>query len=218
MGVFLRAACVLLGFALPLAAHAQDSATSGLRGWVAGLSWTPQYCDINASSKEPQCLGEHYFVIDRLAPQFAVGTAPECAADGGLDRAAIDRLMWMVPNRYTLRQLWSTQGRCSGLSRDEYFVQVERARRRILIPPAYLSRPDQLDTTPEQLRLAFIEANPGMTEAGINVNCSTRRWLREVRVCLDADFGFRDCQAASEETCGDDIRVRPIRTTRLGRP
>lgn len=214
---FLRAAGALLCLALSTNVSAQQASGDSLRGWVAGLSWTPQYCEINAASKEPQCRGEHYFVIDRLAPQFAVGTMPECSKESGLDRDAVDRLMWIVPNRHTLRSQWNKQGRCSGLSQDAYFQQVERARRRILIPRPYLGTRDVIDTTPEQLRLAFIDANPGMTEGGIVAYCSSGRWLREVRICLDAGFGFRDCQIDTEDRCGDSIRVRPIRSSRLDR-
>ena len=45
--------------------------------------------------------------------------------------------------------------------------------------------------TPDEVEEAFVEANPGLTRKGIAVTCDSRR-LREVRICMSKELGFRD--------------------------
>jgi ribonuclease T2 len=62
--------------------------------------------------------------------------------------------------------------------------------------------------TPNEVEEAFIKANPGLTGAGIAVDCSAKR-LREVRICMTKEFGFRECPEVDRRACRRDKLVMP---------
>jgi ribonuclease I len=202
------------------AASAQPShPVSAPGGWIAEWVWSPEYCNDDLASKAPQCTGEHYFEIGALRPVSAAGEIldEDCPDAESLDREATDKLMWVVPNQRTLQRMWSEQGRCSGLDRDEYFRQVERARRRVIVPAQYRSIVETRNGRLDTVRKDFIDANPGLDESGIKVRCSGSRWLRSVQVCFAPDFSFRACSAEAAPTCASELRIREIRPSRVGR-
>lgn len=218
MRALTRAAAALLLVTMVAPVCGQAPAPRALAGWVAELTWSPEYCDDDLASKAPQCTGEHYFEISGLQPVLP-GEQPEACPDGDSpDREAMEKLLWIVPNKRTLQKMWSDQGLCSGLAHDEYFRQVERARRRILVPAQYRGVVETQDTKAETVRKAFTEANAGLPESGLYLRCSGSHWLREVRVCLAPDFSFRSCGSQALSNCKQDIRIREIRASRVGRP
>lgn len=189
-----------------------------LRGWTAEFSWSPEFCDASPGSKEPQCTGEHYFVIGGLRPEFGTALPDDCPDDESLDREKSATLLWIVPNRVTLRRIWNDQGRCSGLGLDEYFRQVERARRRVTLPAQYAGLTKNLETKTEDVRKAFVAANPDLTESAVSLRCKSSRWVSEVRVCFDPKFAFRSCAGiAQPSNCDADVKLRGIRPSRVGR-
>lgn len=205
-----RAVCVLLMLWTAPLALAQSVP---LKGWTLTFFWSPEYCNAHVASREPQCTEENYFVIGGLQPEFTAKAPTDCPDRDALDREKMETLLWIVPNRVTLKSMWSEQGSCSGLERDEYFRQVARAQRRVVVPSQYRGADTTLDTKVVAVRKAFVVANPGLKDAGVSVSCKGSRWLREVRVCLDPKFEFRSC-AAVAETCDADIRLRQTRTVR----
>lgn len=188
--------------ALPLAAQAQTPA-----GWTLTLNWSPQLCSADLSSKEPQCTEERYFELGGLSPQFSQAT-PECSGES-LPEETRERMLRLVPDRTVLRKLWRRQGACSGMTMEEYFVQLDRAHRRLQIPAPYRQVRDTLEASSAAIRAEFIKANPGLAEDAISLRCSGR-WLREVSVCLDADFGFRSCGSEIEDRCKEPVKLREV--------
>ncbi len=199
------AAFALLGLLARPAAAAPDA-------WILSLAWTPEYCDTNLGSKEPQCTEERFFTVNGLEPVFN-GAKPGCG-DGHLERAEVERWLVVIPNRARSMKVWRSQGACSGLSLPEYFVQLERASRRLVVPQEYERVTDLLQTSPTDFKQAFIRDNPGLTERSIALRCRGR-WLREVEACFDSNFGPKSCEAP--ENCPDPLRLRPLRQSREGR-
>jgi ribonuclease T2 len=67
-----------------------------------------------------------------------------------------------------------------------------------------------LRVSPAEVKEKFINANPGLTEASIAVECDNR--LREVRICLDKQLGFRDCPGVARRSCRrGEITMPPVR-------
>ena len=54
--------------------------------------------------------------------------------------------------------------------------------------------------SPEAVEEAFIAANPGLERKGIAVTCRQGQ-LEEVRICMDADLGFRPCPEVDRQGC-----------------
>jgi len=92
----------------------------------------------------------------------------------------------------------------------EYLLQLDRARRRVEISGVYRDMPEMMTTDAATLRQQFLEANPGLAAEALSLQCSGR-WLKEVRVCVDDGFGFRQCGAADADHCGERIKLRVVR-------
>lgn len=196
----------------PLAAHALPAAD----GWILALGWSPEYCDDHRGSKETQCLEEHYFLVSALRPDFHGGEPVRCDVGDGVTKERLNQLLYVIPNRVTLRNTWRDHGACSGLSIDEYFVQVDRAGRRVQIPQAFRDgeHPDRISAS--ELRQQLMQFNPGLPENAIRLSCGGS-WLEQVQLCMDRQFGFRACGVEVEDDCKDTVRLREVRSSRKKR-
>jgi ribonuclease T2 len=85
---------------------------------------------------------------------------------------------------------------------------VRKARAVVKIPNDYLEVKTHLTVKPPEVEEAFIKANPGLTPDAVTVTCDNRR-LREVRVCLSKELGFRSCPDVDRRTCRRDELVMP---------
>jgi ribonuclease T2 len=103
---------------------------------------------------------------------------------------------------------WDKHGTCSGLSPRAYFEAVRKVRAAVKIPAEYLELKEHLTVSPSDVEAAFVKANPGLTEDGIAVACDNRR-LTEVRICVNRDLQFRDCEETNRRACRRDRLVMP---------
>src|SRR5277367_4549479 len=177
--------------------------------YLLNLSWEPEFCHSrrNADSEECQA-GGRGFVVHGLWPQFTNGYPEHCSnAPGPSDPS---RLLDFMPTTWLVQHEWSTHGTCSGLSADDYFSLVRKARASINIPEK-LARPSQsFSIMPSDVKQAFVEANPGLGSEDIAVSCGNN-YLTAVEFCLSKDSlkpmacsAVRDCRA-------NVIRVAPVR-------
>lgn len=186
-------------------------ALAGPDFWTLSLVWSPEYCNSNLSSKEPQCVEERFFTVNGLEPKY-LSREPECAK-GVLEEEDVVRWFAVIPNRARISRVWRSQGACSGLSQSEYFVQMERASRRLLVPAKFTDVVDQIDISREDFKQAFIGENPSLTREALALRCHGR-WLHEVQACFTPDFRVRNC--GLPENCPEQIRLRPLRRSREG--
>jgi ribonuclease T2 len=218
-------AAVLLAFvgitAVPLAPAPFSAAAraTDLPGqfdhWLFVLSWSPSYCEAESDGGNPeQCAsGRPYgFVVHGLWPQYARGWPEYCAsADRRLAPAFVDEVFPLMPSRGLIRHQWEKHGTCSGLSPEAYFDRVREARRLIRVPDDLQRLYIDSMVSPAVIERMFRGINPGMPANAISVTCDRRR-LREVRICLDRDFGYRACPAMESRACKSDwIRMPPVR-------
>lgn len=183
--------------------------------WLFVLSWSPSYCEAESDGGNPeQCdSGRPYgFVVHGLWPQYARGWPEYCAsADRRLAPAFVDEVFPLMPSRGLIRHQWEKHGTCSGLSPEAYFDRVREARRLIRVPEDLQTLYIDSMVSPAVIERMFRGVNPGMPANAISVTCDRRR-LREVRICLDRDFGYRACPAMESRACKSDwIRMPPVR-------
>lgn len=186
-------------------------------GWRMVLSWSPAYCAANVGSKEPQCTEEHYFVNYGLLPFYAEGGAgkngkSDCL-DGKLSAEEIDRWLWIIPSAVRVRWLWRKHGACSGYDQAGYLALADRGARRVAIPAKFRNVTDRLEMAAADVRGAFVQNNPGLSEGAVDLICKGSK-LYEVNICLDSKFQFRECEAHKE--CRSELRFEPIRSSRIG--
>ncbi len=189
----------------PVAAAAAPDA------WAISMVWSPEFCKAHPESREPQCTENRYFELAGLSPDGHSGSS---CVGGGLPRELVERAMFTVPNQDTVRRIWRDQGACSGLSAQEYLMQLDRARLRLSIPDSYRDIGEKRQkTTLAALKEAFASTNEGLEANQVAARCRGS-WLYDVQICVDADFRFRSCGAEIADQCGEDILIRPARVSR----
>jgi ribonuclease T2 len=182
--------------------------------YVLALSWSPSFCEAatqrSPERQSPQCGERPYsFVVHGLWPQYERGFPEYCQKDGPrLDRGIVATMLDIMPAPQLIFRQWDKHGTCSGLSPRGYFESVRKARALVKIPSEYLDLKETLSVTPDEVEEAFVKANPGMTRAAVAVTCDSTR-LREVRVCLSKELGFRDCPEVDRRTCRRAKLVMP---------
>jgi ribonuclease T2 len=176
--------------------------------WVLSLSWSPQYCSDH--ERDPQCVRAYAFVVHGLWPQNDVGYPQDCGPSESVNRALVERMLPLMPNPKLIQHEWRTHGVCSGLGMEDYFLTVERAYRGISIPQTYRDPDTYLSTSAKEIQRNFIAANPGLTPERMSLQCSGR-YLKEVRICYDKSFHYRDCGDDMQDRCRDQIVLRPSR-------
>lgn len=174
-------------------------------GWVMSLEWSPQVCHDKPGIKEPQCRQVHGFVLGSLEP---TGNVEECVG-GTLPPELLDQGLAEVPNRESLRRMWRRGGTCSGLDAREWTIQVGRAARRWVIPSEYGAVHADLVSTQDAIAASFSRANPELAAEHMVPDCR-RSFLRELRICMDADFEPRDCRSVIPTDCREQVTLRAM--------
>ncbi|MPZ58231.1 MAG: ribonuclease T [Rhizobiales bacterium] len=187
--------------------------------YVLSLSWSPSFCEEasernpDRAARQPQCSARPFsFVVHGLWPQYEKGFPEYCQNPAPrLSRGIVSAMLDLMPSPRLIFHEWDRHGVCSGQSASRYFETIRKARAAVKIPDQYLALAAPLTVTPAEVEEAFVEANPGLSSAGIAVGCSARR-LREVRVCMTKEFGFRECPEIDRRACRrDKLLMPPVR-------
>lgn len=216
---FLRAAALLaVVFAIsgcgPEESHRPDAAFTesvpavargkGFDFYVLSLSWSPSYCEAEGrQANRQQCAGgrPYTFVVHGLWPQFERGYPQECPTDEpDVPRRLQGELYDLMPSSGLIRHEWRKHGACSGLSQRDYFQVLRQARERVTVPAEFSRLSAYRTLDPNKAETAFLEANPGLAAGGVAVTCD-RRYLREVRICMNKDLSFRNCDEVDRRAC-----------------
>lgn len=204
---------VVLAALWPVAARAGDVPGS-FDFYVLSLTWSPSYCAAEGGVRDDaQCeTGRRYgFLVHGLWPQYERGYPEDCPTRLAPDEAGIRALADLMPARGLVRHEWRKHGACSGLSPADYLKTIRAAREAIRIPAAFRQIDSYRTVSPAEVEAAFVAANPGLRPRGIAVTCDGRR-LREVRVCLTRDLGFRACEEVDRRACrADRVVLPPVR-------
>jgi ribonuclease T2 len=181
--------------------------------YVLSLSWSPSFCEASGERGTPpqqQCGARPYsFVVHGLWPQYEKGFPEFCQQPAPrLDRNIVSSMLDLMPAPRLIFNEWDKHGTCSGLAPRAYFETVRKVRAQVKIPDAYLDPKQLLTVTPDEVKQAFVEANPGLTGDAIAVICDSRR-LGEVRICVGKDMQFRPCPEIAARVCRRDKVVMP---------
>ncbi|MEP9397321.1 ribonuclease T2 [Mesorhizobium sp. KR2-14] len=172
---------------------------SGFDFYVLSLSWSPSYCAAEGdrpNNRQCSAARPYSFVVHGLWPQFERGYPEDCPTDrprvpGNMARGLLD----IMPAVGLIGYQWRKHGSCSGLGQEEYFEVLRAARERVNIPAEFTRLQNYLMLDPTDVERAFLRANQGLPGDGIAVTCD-RRYLREVRICMNKDLSFRSCDEA----------------------
>jgi ribonuclease T2 len=206
-------ACTLVaGFAI--AQDRRQNQPGQFDFYVLALSWSPSFCQAAGERGTPpqdQCGGArpYSFVVHGLWPQYERGFPEYCIVPAPrLDRNIVNAMLDLMPAPRLIYNQWDKHGTCSGLTARAYFETVRKVRALVKIPEPYVELERTLTVTPDEVEEAFVEANAGLARSGVAVTCDNRR-LREVRICVSKEFGFRDCPDIDRRACRRDKLVMP---------
>ncbi|MEP6484372.1 MAG: ribonuclease T2 [Rudaea sp.] len=168
--------------------------------YVMSLSWSPSYCQTHPDEVE-QCVHKGFgFVLHGLWPQYRNGSWPQhCGTDAEPGSATIDRTLAFMPSRHLIEHEWQTHGSCTGLSPREYFDLADRAFASVKIPPALQTPNAPPSLSAQEIVSAFAQANHGVDERMITIECHDGGELTEVRICLDRE-------TLAPQACGGRVR------------
>ena len=195
-------------------AHAQDrrqNTPGQFDFYVLVLSWSPSFCDAAGVRAPRQQCGERpfSFVVHGLWPQYDKGFPEFCKVPAPrLNRNIVSEMLDLMPAPRLVYHEWDRHGTCSGLTPRAYFDNIRRARAVVKIPADYLEPREALTVSADAVEAAFVAANPGLAADAISVSCDSRR-LREVRICLSRELGFRACPELERRACHRDKLVMP---------
>ncbi len=183
--------------------------------YVLSLSWSPSFCEDaaergNEGRSQAQCGGRPFsFVVHGLWPQYEHGFPDYCQRPSPrLDRNIMASMLDLMPAPGLIFNEWDKHGTCSGLPARAYFETIRKARAAVKIPPEYLELSEAKTVAPAEIEDAFVKANPGLSNAAIAVTCNRTR-LSEVRICMNKDLQFRDCDEIDRRACRRDEVVMP---------
>lgn len=177
---------------------------SGFDFYVLSLSWSPSYCEAEGEdANRQQCAsGRPYaFVVHGLWPQHERGYPEDCdVRERDVPNDVLRRLYDIMPSAGLIRHQWRKHGSCSGLAQADYFKVLRQAREKIEIPAQFQRIAKHLTLAPGEAERAFLQSNPAMSSDGVAVTCD-RRFLREVRICMTKELGFRACPEVDRRDC-----------------
>ena len=100
---------------------------------------------------------------------------------------------------------------CSGLSSEDYFAALRKARDSITLP-ADLNQPSQkLQLSPAQVESKVAAANPSLPRAAFRASCYRDDELQDVRVCLNKDLSPRACGSSAGKCPASTVTLLPVR-------
>jgi ribonuclease T2 len=188
--------------------------------YVLALSWSPSFCEASRErnggrSNLQQCAGErpYSFVVHGLWPQYERGFPRDCQVPAPrLSRNIVNTMLDIMPAPRLVFNQWDRHGTCTGLSGQDYFDTVRKARETVQIPAQYQDIKSYLAVNPGEVEKAFVDANPGLTSEAIAVTCDHRR-LSEVRICMTRELKFRSCPEVDRRSCrSDKVMMPPVRS------
>lgn len=178
--------------------------------YVLALSWSPSYCAAEgASANRRQCGARpgHGYVVHGLWPQHEEGWPEFCApgADEWVPDELVAEMLDIMPSAGLIGHQWRKHGSCSGLSQDDYFALTRAAFERVDLPSPSAER-----VAPEAIAHAVREANQGLQAGAMAVTCDAE-YLREIRICMDADLEFRACPEVAARSCTlETVAIPPV--------
>lgn len=199
---------LLLATVLALAAFAAPASARDVPGdfdfYVLALSWSPSYCASEAARRgdQIQCAGPrpYSFVVHGLWPQRERGFPERCDVPGRVPESTLRGMLDIMPSTGLAIYQWRKHGTCTGLGAVGYFERVRAARERVQVPAAFQRIEAPLWVRPDDLERAFRDANPGLRDDMIAVTCDNRM-VREVRICMTRELGFRSCPEIDRRSC-----------------
>lgn len=180
---------------------------------VLSLSWSPSYCeDKGEDANRQQCERDEPFgfVVHGLWPQFEQGWPEYCdtSEPERVPDALVQTYLDIMPSAGLIGHQWRKHGSCSGMGQRDYLAATRTAFERITVPEQFRSTSSRVELDPDMVEAAFRESNLDLPADAIAITCENGL-LREVRICLTRELGFRACEEVDRRSCSTDSTAMP---------
>ena len=179
------------------------------------LSYAPDFCAQPKGDKDArECgIGRHVgFVVHGLWPQGETTRGPEnCGSASPVSQDIIAATLSYVPTESLIQHEWTAHGTCSGLTAEDYFTLLRKARDSVNIPDDLNQADHQLRLHPADFASKFAGANPSFGIETFRISCYPSKELQEVRICLNKDLSPRACGSSAGQCKAKSVTVRPVR-------
>src|SRR5579883_1611199 len=176
---------------------------TGFDYYLLVLSYAPDFCDQPGGSKDTAECGKGRrtgFVVHGLWPQQESSRGPEnCAPASPVSQSIIAATLNYIPTKSLIQHEWAAHGVCTGLSADQYFSTLRRARDSVSLPPEWNQPSQALQLSPSKIEAGLAGANPQFPATAFRTSCYNNGELREVRVCMNKDLSPRPCSSSAGE-------------------
>jgi ribonuclease T2 len=208
-------AMALLAVALPLmASKKKKAAAPAFTYYLLSLSWAPDFCVQPGKGSDPAECGTGNkigFVVHGLWPQGDTGRGPEnCGSAAPVADSIVQAMLNYIPTASLIQHEWKTHGTCSGLSAEDYFAAVRKARDSVTIPDEFKAPAQTLNLSPAAIEGAFATANGSFPQAAFRTSCTSGA-LQEARVCFGKDLSPVECTSSAGECTSATMKVLPVR-------
>jgi ribonuclease T2 len=115
-----------------------------------------------------------------------------------------------IPTQSLMQHEWTTHGTCSGLSMEDYFAAVRKARDSVTSPDDFKAPSQAQQLSPAAIEGAFAAANPGFPATAFRTSCTSGA-LQEARICFSKSLAAQACAPSAGECVALAIQVLPVR-------
>jgi ribonuclease T2 len=179
------------------------------------LSYAPDFCAQPQGDKDPRECGKGRqvsFVVHGLWPQGETTRGPErCGSARPVSQAIVQATLKYIPTESLIQHEWSTHGTCSGLSAQDYFAALRKARDSVSIPAEFSASSGTQSTSPSEVESKLASANPAFPAGAFRTSCYPDGELQEVRVCMNKDLSPRPCGPSAGECRSRTVTLLPVR-------
>jgi ribonuclease T2 len=149
-------------------------------------------------------------VVHGLWPQGETTRGPEnCGTADPIPQSTIQTMLNYIPTESLIQHEWKTHGTCSGLSADDYFAAVKKARDSVKIPEG-LTPSSQQTMAPADIEAKVASANPDFPQTAFRTSCYPDKELQEIRVCLTKDLSPRACGNSAGRCPATQVTLLPV--------
>jgi len=215
---FAVAAC---GAFLVLTTNASDAckrrseATAEFAYYMLVLSYAPDFCALSSDDKDPRECGtgrRFGFVVPGLWPQSESTRGPEyCSPSRPVFQDIIESTLKYIPTESLIQHEWAAHGTCSGLSAQDYFAALRKARDSLSIPTEINEASEEWQVSPDELESKLASANPRFPKSAFRTYYYRDGELGEVRVCMNKDLSPRACGPSAGECRFRTVTLLPVR-------
>lgn len=190
-----------------------SAAPSAFDYYLLVLSYAPDFCDQPTGYKDPrECAAGRKvgFVVHGLWPQGENSRGPQNCGSSPVPVRIVNQMLAYIPGSSLIQHEWKAHGSCSGMSADDYFAAIRKARDAVKIPEE-LEPASQIILSPAQIQAKLATANPSLPAAAFRTTCYPNRELQEVRICLDKSFRGRACGVSAGQCTLPQVTLQPLR-------